>query len=482
MGGPWLHIHRTGIAAVALCGWFLAAPILAQTPPPSPYLEEDVRHLIGIQNRMRISLEQLPNYTCRMEIRRAHIGVEAREKIAKQIEKQQARLPSARPDQQVELANIDIPLDAADVVALEVAIIGRQELYAFPDSTRFEDRPLAGMIGHGTVATGSFAGHARNIFVNGAAVTKYVGEEVIDDQPVRRYDYEVEMFRSGYSVTNQGQTATVPYHGSFWAAADTDELRRMTVRADDIPAYVGIDDFTTQVDYQTLQLDSQPFIVPQRSRLSMMLSTGVESISETEYADCRSFVGSSTLSFDASAPETFYVERVEEVQQLELPAGLRLPIRLTTSIDSETARVGTLVEAELTRDVEIEAGSVIPHGTLLSGRLRQFEFYRGEAAYYVLGIEFHELMFDSGKKRADLSLALERLAETTRIQQHAPTPVKRTDVSRGIGNQPTVTRTTVETYNGRRIPGVGVFYVSGREFEIKPGLQMTWRTVEVSRD
>ena len=461
----------------ALYACLLLAPVIAQTPPPSPYLEEDVRHLIGIQNRMRVSLEQLPNSTCRMEIRRAQIGVKAREKIAKQMEKQLARLPTSRPDGEVELANLDIPLDATDVVALEVAIIGGRELYAFPNSTRFEDRPLAKMIGHGIVATGSFADHARSVFVNGAARTEYFGEEVINGQAVRRYDYEVELFRSGYSVTNQDQTAVVPYYGSFWAAADTDELRRMTVRVDDIPIHLGIDDFTTQIDYRTLQLGSQPFIVPQHSRLSVMLSSGVESISETEYADCRFFVGSSTLSFGSSAPELFYVERGEAVQQFDLPAGLCLPVRLTTSIDSETARVGTLVEAELTRDVEIGPGITAHQGSLLSGRLRQFEFYPGEEGHYVLGIEFHELTFDSGRKRSDLSLALERVAATARVRQDAPTPVTRSEVSRGLGSLPTVTRTTVETYKALQLPGVSVLYVRGRKFELKPGLEITWRTV-----
>jgi len=468
--------YKLLLVGAALYGGLL----LAQTPPPSPYLEEEVRHLIGIQNRMRVSLEQLPNYTCRMEIRRAHLGVKARQKIAKQIEKQEGRILRAPEDAQFELANVDIPLDAADTVALEAAIIARKELYAFPDSARFEERPLASMIGHGTVATGSFAGHARNIFVNNVARTKYVGEELIDGQRVLRYDYEVDLFRSGYAVTNQSQTATVPYHGSFWAAADTDELRRLTVRAEDIPLYIGIDEFSTQVDYQTLKLDDQPFIVPRRSRLSMMLSTGVESISETEYADCRSFVGSSTLSFDASAPETFYVERVEQVQQLYLRAGLRLPVRLTTTVDSETARVGTLVEAELTRDVRFDADLVIPQGAMLSGRLRQFEFYQGDDAHYVLGIEFHELTFDSGKKRADVSLALVQIANRMGVQQDAPSSITRTQVARGIGNLPTVTRTTVETYQSRELPGVGIFYVLGQKFELKPGLQMTWRTVAAS--
>ena len=73
-----------------------------------------------------MSLEELPNYTCRIEIRRAHLGVKAREKIAKQIEKlrgqELARTRTAAPGATVELANINIPLDAADSVALEVAI------------------------------------------------------------------------------------------------------------------------------------------------------------------------------------------------------------------------------------------------------------------------------------------------------------------------------------------------------------------------
>ncbi len=55
-------------------------------------------------------------------------------------------------------------------------------------------------------------------------------------------------------------------------------------------------------------------------------------------------------------------------------------------------------------------------------------------------------------------------------------PVTHTEVNKGVGNLPDVTRTTVETYMGRTIPGVGIFYVRGRKFEIEPGLQMTWRT------
>jgi len=211
----------------------------------------------------------------------------------------------------------------------------------------------------------------------------------------------------------------------------------------------------------------------------MLLSTGAESVNETEYPDCRSFSGSSTLSFDESTSQ-FYVEKAEAILEVDIPAGLRLPVRLTSVIDSETARVGTLVEAELTSDVRISEDSVAPQGATLSGRIRQFEFYKGGDAHYVVGVEFQELVFDGGRKRADVSLALEQIANRMGVQLVPQGPVTNTKVSKGIGNLPTVTRTTIETYKGRRLPGVGIFYVQGRQFQLKPGLQMVWRSVEAA--
>ena len=96
----------------------------------------------------------------------------------------------------------------------------------------------------------------------------------------------------------------------------------------------------------------------------------------------------------------------------------------------------------------------------------------------MVGIEFQELMFDGGRKRTQLSLALEQVADRMGVQQVPEGPVTKTQVAKGIGNLPTVTRTTIETYTGRRLPGVGTFYVRGKKFQLKPGLRMVWRTLE----
>lgn len=461
-----LCTRHAGTIVAALCGGLLVASLSAQPSFPTADIPAEVLTLVRIQHRVRESLERLPNHTCRMDISRAHLSKKARAKVEKKLEK-------LRHSTVEGLTTFDIPLDSADSVALDVAVVDGKEIYAFPESSRFEDRPLEEMIGHGTVSTGAFAAHARDIFVNRVGTVDYVGEESLDGQQAQRYDYEVALFRSGYSVTNKGRSATVPYHGSFWATVDGDELLRLTVLADDIPLSVGVDKFATQIDYQTLHLGSKPFIVPQRTRLSMLLSTGVESVNETRFTDCRSFVGSSTLSFDDSTAR-FYVTKTEKIENVEVPIDLSLSVRLTTLIDSETAGVGTPIEAVLARDVPFGTDSVLPKGALLRGRLRRFEYYGGDDEHHVVGIEFQELTFNG--KRAIVSLSLEQIANALGVQRGPPAPTTSRFGTGGIGNMPTVTRRTVETYYGQDIPGVGVFYVRKKTFRLKPGLKMTWRT------
>ncbi len=456
---------RAGMIAL-LCGWLFVSSLSAQSPVPAADIPAEVLTLVRIQQRVRESLEQLPNHTCRMDISRAHLSKKARAKVEKKLEK-------LRHSTVEGLTTFDIPLDSADSVALDVAVVDGKEIYAFPESSRFEDRPLGEMIGHGTVSTGAFAAHARDIFVNRIGTVDYVGEESLDGQQAHRYDYAVALFRSGYSVSNKGRSATVPYHGSFWATVDGDELLRLTVRADDIPLSVGVDKLSTQIDYQTLHLGSKPFIVPRRTRLSMLLSTGVESVNETRFTDCRSFVGSSTLSFDDSTTR-FYVTKTEQIENVEIPIDLSLPVRLTTLIDSKTAQVGTPVEAELTRDVPFGTDSILPKGALLRGRLRRFDYYGGADGHHVVGIEFQELTFDG--KRAIVSLSLEQIANALGVQRGQILPTSRRNVTGVLAYFPSVTRRTIETYYGQDIPEVGVFYVRKKTFRLKPGLKMTWRT------
>lgn len=212
--------------------------LAAQSPP----VIGDSAALARIQAHVRQSLERLPNHTCRVEIRRAHLGADVRariekrlagrsdeiDKLAEHLERRTEQRSKGGPQSQsVEEEyraleeeasfDLDIPLDVTDSIALEAAFVGGKELYAFPDSPRFEDIPLAQLIGHGTVATGVFAGHTKKIIVDQVGRIVYSGDEIVDGRRVHRYNYSVPLADSEYSVNNQGRATRVPYYGSFWA-------------------------------------------------------------------------------------------------------------------------------------------------------------------------------------------------------------------------------------------------------------------------
>lgn len=235
----------------------------AQSPPP------DV--LIRLQTQVSESLYALPDYVCRLDIRRTEVEPQAR-----------GRTGRSRP---------------AETLSLDVAMVDHKEHYALPGAANFSDLPPSQLVAGGMISSGSFAAFARDILVNHVGTVHYVGPEKLDDEAALRYDYDVALRRSGYNVANDGQSAIAPYRGSFWASVDGADLLRITVEADELPLYLGVKRVTTEIDYQAAVFDERTFIVPKRTRVRMMLSDGGESLNETKFTACRAFISSSTLSF-----------------------------------------------------------------------------------------------------------------------------------------------------------------------------------------
>jgi len=421
-------------------------------------ISDEMRQLIEVQHQVRLSLEQQPNHTCRMIVRRARLGKKARERLLKLARKRGSERFSA-----------DLPPDVQDVVELEVAVIDGKELYAFPDSPRFEERPLEEIIGFGSVATGDFSAHLRSIFVNGAARIERFGSDDLDGRSALRWDYKVSLFRSGYQIADIGHTA---YDGSFWADPETHQLLRLDIEAVDIPMSAGVTEVVTQIDYQRVALSGGSFVTPRRAQLTLRLASGDENRNDTEFLDCKDFQAESTLSFD-DLSDRFYVQRVESFQAFEIPVDTRLGVSLQTPIDSKISRVGTPIEARLTRNVNLDDGTRLPKGARLTGRLRMFARYTDGTPRTLVGIEFTELTF--GGHRAPLRLKLERITTNQKISADGPegsfsSQTLSVGVMRGY-------RDFIESYPEQDTPGIGLFYVTQAEFVIQPGVQMTWRTI-----
>ena len=288
-----MTIARPRLMMQTMARWWSASLVVAVLAAQDAAIPDDIRRFIDIQHKVRLSLEAQPNHACRMIVRRARIGKKACDR--------ELKLARKSGEERFEAT---LPPDLTDTVELEVAVIDGKELYAFPGSPRFEERGLSAIVGFGTIGTGDFNTHARSIFINSNARTEYVGREDLGGRAALRWDYEVSLFRSGYTISNAGGSAKVAYRGSFWADSETHELLRLTVVAQDIPPSLGVTEAVNEIDYQRVNLDGANFVTPGLAKLKMLLGWGAESVNETEFLDYKDFTAESTLSFD-DGTETF---------------------------------------------------------------------------------------------------------------------------------------------------------------------------------
>ena len=64
-------------------------------------------------------------------------------------------------------------------------------------AARHTDRDLRDLVPTGTIGTGSFALHARGVFLSPWPRYRRVGEEMLAGRPCHRYDYSVALPGSG---------------------------------------------------------------------------------------------------------------------------------------------------------------------------------------------------------------------------------------------------------------------------------------------
>ena len=419
---------------------------------------------------MRTSLERIPSYLCLQTIDRVRLNKRA----ARRREKQQ-KAASGRAGTEV-----NVPLESTDTLRIESAYVDGKELYSWPGAETFEEQPLAEMVGFGNLSTGLLASTAHNLFLTTAALFEFVGREDLDGRPVLRYDFQVSLLQSGFVLADSsGAEAEVPYAGSIWAEPQTFNLIRIEMWAEGIPEYLKISSSVTRIDYQAVTLDGSSFLLPKTAHEVTRLRAGGEHHKRTEFADCPRFGASSELSFGAETTPRDEDRRagLEGLEDVALPAGLPLALRLTSEIGSEESRVGDAIEGVLESDAVHNGRVAVPNGAAVIGRIRRLERYAEPAAHHLLGLEISEVRFEG--KRARFRAEMERVLPVPGIVFAGPEGIARSryDILSSGQVPGRIKRDTSETYNDIRLPGVGVIPVQGKRFRIPAGLRMTWRTV-----
>ena len=114
----------------------LLLPLFSQRP-----LTPETLLLARIKYHNLLTLQKLPNYTCRETIERSF------------------RNP---PDRKFRLH---------DLVRLEVAFVGNRELYGWPGATKFEETDITEMVKGGAIGNGIFGMHTKSILSGQANFT-----------------------------------------------------------------------------------------------------------------------------------------------------------------------------------------------------------------------------------------------------------------------------------------------------------------------
>ena len=378
-------------------------------------LPEEVLRLARLKRVARETLARLPDFTCLETIHREH---------------------SAGPK---------APFRPVDTVQVEVAQTGNREAFAWPGKP-FEASHLSQMVSGALTSNGDFALHARDLFVNDHALFGSAGAESLTGRETFRYDFELPTLWSGWNVSVGRASGVVGVRGSIWAERESLRVLRMELHGMEIPPQLPVTAVSTAVEYGTVWIAGTAAWLPQAAETQIVSLVGETDRNRMEFSHCRAYGAQSALRFEAEAGST------EAPLELNLRAGLAVPIRLTTAVDSRTAKVGDPVEAQVDADIRDHSEVVLPKGARITGRVRRLERYREPAPHFIVSLEFTTVEADS--RRASF---FGQLQQTERL----------VSVSR--------TRAAAE------LPGVGTFLVDGLEFLLPAGWPMTWRTVRVGR-
>jgi hypothetical protein len=416
-------------ASTALLLCFPISPSGGQELPPETLL------LARIKVKAAENLQRLPNYTCTQTIERS-----LRRGKAKKFE-------------------------PVDTLRLEVALVDGKELFSWPGAGKFEERGIGEIVGAGgAIGNGSFALHAKSVFLSRSPTFTYAGETTLNGRRAIRFDYRIPQMLSGYQIRIGRNQAFVEYHGSFWVDADTLDLIRLEVLADKPPPSLNLAEASDTMEYQRATIGGGDFLLPQSSELVMIDLMGNANRNRTQFSACRQYAGESKLSFAEPTTDVAAPAPTPEAKPIRLPPGLTVEVRLKTPIQSGRSATGDPITALVGRDVKKDGEIVAPKGAVLTGRITRLEKRKGDQQdYYIVGLDFSTIEFDNRTGDFRASLQDSGMPQNSRA---------------GPGRGPAGARRQMLDDNvpGASLTAGSVFVVHSSHVSLPRGHSMLWRT------
>jgi len=364
----------------------LPAVALSNAGPAQPDPTEVLRRVTG---KVLAAERRAPNYTCVETVTRRYFWPVA------------SRLPIACP---VLLERRNHPTPdlvlrhySTDRLRLDVTLTERGEIFSWVGAAKFDDTGIEHVVRQGPSSTGAFAGFLLVVFQADKEIS-FSRSTVAEGRSLMEFSFHVQKRDSHYKVKLGDSWVYTGYSGTLLVDPLTDEVVAMQVETAELPAATGECQAITSMDFETLQIGGSPLVLPIRARQRFVFVDGEETENTTSFANCREFLGESTVTFGETAPATAAETGVTPSVPLRLPSGLRFMMELLTPIDSDTAAAGDSFAAKLAGPLrDANRKLLAAAGSLVEGRLLRVQRFQAPRASVVVSITPETLEINGSK-------------------------------------------------------------------------------------
>ena len=342
----------------------------------SPADSAAVAMLREIAKKVHANSEGMPNYTCTQNIRRV----------------QYAQRPNSRAQTCAAMAEDRTPgmKIYQDRLRLDVAVVDNRETFAWAGAKSFETTEISTLI-EGTSGSGDFGSFLSAAFGGGVGKYVYKGEADLDIGFLAKFIYEIPAEKSRYQLRIGKGYATIGYRGAFYADPKDADIRRLEIEAEEFPAAAGVCRVHDTMDYRRIKMGDHDFLLPEKTSMEVLYTSGGMSLNETVYTGCKQYVGESTIRFDDPEEEKITAEEKKEAQ-IPLPLKTKIQVTLSAAVDLYRASAGDAITALVTKDVVKDKKVLVKANSKLHGRLVRLEQdFPGPMPHWVVGIKFESI-------------------------------------------------------------------------------------------
>ena len=154
-------------------------------------------------------------------------------------------------------------------------------------------------VGGGSTSTGEFASTLRSLFSDASRAEFKLNQSTsIGRTPAVIYEFQVPLRNSDWFINVGGQSLRPSYSGSVWIDKNTTEVRRIEMKAENVPKDFPMDTILWAVDYESVSLGTSKFLLPVHAEnISCQRGSTICSKNETDFRDYHKYSGESTIEF-----------------------------------------------------------------------------------------------------------------------------------------------------------------------------------------